>query len=87
MQTKPLINFAYKKVNEHAMGDGLQANELNAHMEKYMKIVMDWSAMAVEAACHENEPGKFHTVMPEKIYKQVSDDFVKQIKSSLDMLS
>lgn len=56
-------------------------------MKRTMNITLDWSAMAVEAACHENEHAKFKTIIPEKILKQVQSDFTAQIKSSLDMLS
>lgn len=69
------------------MGDGLQAKELHSHMLRSMNITLDWSAMAVEAACHVNEPKKFRTILPEKILKQVQNDFLLQIKSSLDLLS
>jgi hypothetical protein len=56
-------------------------------MMRSMNITLDWSAIAVEAACHENEPKKFQTILPEKILKQVQNDFLLQIKSSLDLLS
>jgi hypothetical protein len=69
------------------MGDGLQAKELHTHMLRSMNITLDWSAIAVEAACHVNEHKKFRTILPEKILTQVQNDFLLQIKSSLDLLS
>lgn len=86
-QATPLIDSAYAKVKAHQLGDGLQAQDLNAFMKKTMNLVLDWSALGVEAACHMTEDKKFKTIMPAKIVKQVQDDFITQVKKAVDLLS
>jgi len=74
-------------VKEHSLGDGLQAQDLNTFITKTMNLILDWSSLGVEAACHMSENKKFHTILPEKIVKQVQTDFIAQVKTSLDLLS